>query len=61
MLTKEQVLQTLAGLPDSFKLEDFLDRLVFIKKIEKGLEHSNTNKIISHTEAQGQLKKWLLK
>ncbi|MBN8651056.1 MAG: hypothetical protein J0L67_06505 [Cytophagales bacterium] len=61
MLTKEQVLQTLTELPDSFRLEDFLDRLIFIEKIEKGLEHSNANQVISHAAAKEHLKKWLLK
>jgi hypothetical protein len=61
MLTKEQVLQTLTELPESFRLEDFLDRLIFIEKVEKGLEYSNRNQVISHEEAKEHLKKWVLK
>jgi hypothetical protein len=61
MLTKEQVLQTLTELPESFRLEDFLDRLIFIEKVEKGLEYPNRNQVIAHEEAKEHLKKWVLK
>ena len=61
MLTKEQVLQTLTELPESFRLEDFLDRLIFIEKVEKGIAFSKANQVISHEEAKKHLKKWLLK
>ncbi|MBX2915525.1 MAG: hypothetical protein KF856_09690 [Cyclobacteriaceae bacterium] len=61
MLTKQQVLETLTELPETFRLEDFLDRLIFIEKVEKGLEYSNSNRVISHDEAKQHLKKWLLK
>lgn len=59
MLTKEQVLQTLSDLPDQFMIEDFFERLVFIQKIEKGIEQSKANQVVSTPEAKERLKKWL--
>ncbi len=59
MLTKEQVLQTLSDLPDQFMIEDFFERLIFIQKIEKGIEQSNSNQVVSTAEAKERLKKWL--
>lgn len=59
MLTKEKLIQTLKDLPEKFSVEDVLDRIVLLQKIEIGLEQSQIGKTKSKEEAKSMLKKWL--
>ncbi len=59
MLNKNKVLQTLENLPDTFSIEQIMDQLKLLQKIELGLEHANNNETVSTEEAKSKLAKWL--
>jgi len=59
MLAKEDVLKYIKEMPDHFSIEDLMDKLLFLHKIEMGLEQSKNNQVISHQKVKNQLKKWL--
>ena len=59
MLTKENVIKTIAKLPDNFGLDELIDKLIFIDKVEKGLDQSINNQILSENQAKKKLAKWL--
>ena len=59
MLTKENVLKTVSKLPANFSLDDLVDKLIFIDKVQQGLEESMADKIFSKEEANKRLSKWL--
>jgi hypothetical protein len=59
MITKNKLLQTIKGLPDKFSLDDLLDRIILLQKIEIGLEQSESGQTKSTKEAKEHLKKWL--
>jgi hypothetical protein len=58
MLSKKTVIDTVNSLPDSFSLEEVIDRLILIQKVELGLAQSMENQIVSHEEAKEKLNKW---
>ena len=58
MLSKKTVINTVNSLPDSFSLEEVIDRLILIQKVELGLAQSMENQIVSHEEAKEKLNKW---
>lgn len=57
---KKQVAQdTLKSMPDEFKLDDLLERLVFIEQVEKGLTELNEGKGVPHEKVMASFKrKW---
>ena len=59
MLTKEKVIKTVSNLPDNFSLDELIDKLIFIEKVQKGLEDSLADKVNSREEAKNKLSKWL--
>ena len=59
MLTKEKVKKTIDGLPDSFTVDQVVEELVVLDKIEKGLKEVEEGKIYSTQQVKDQLKKWL--
>ncbi|HCN82049.1 MAG TPA: hypothetical protein DIT07_00280 [Sphingobacteriaceae bacterium] len=59
MLTKDQLIQTIKDLPEKFSLEDLLDRIMLLQKIEIGLEQSASGQTLSTENAKERLKKWL--
>jgi hypothetical protein len=59
MLTKENVIKTVSKLPDNFSLDELVDELIFIEKVQKGLNESLTDKVYSKEEAKKKLSKWL--
>ena len=59
MLTKAQLLSTVKKLPESFTIDELLEHLIFIQKVETGLKQSKKNQVYSETEAKKKLKKWL--
>ena len=59
MLNKEQLIQTIKDLPESFTLDDLLDSLVLIQKVETGLEQSASKQTLTTDQAKQKLNKWL--
>jgi hypothetical protein len=59
MLTKSELLETIEDMPDKFSIDQLMDRLIFIQKVERGLDQSRKGKSVSTAEAKRRLKKWL--
>jgi hypothetical protein len=59
MITKEILMRTLKDLPDKFSMDDLLDRIVLLQKIDIGMEQSQAGQTSTTDQAQDRLKKWL--
>lgn len=59
MLTKDKVYKSLDDLPEEFSLDELLDKLILLQKIETGLEQSDSGQIIPDDELDSKLEKWL--
>jgi hypothetical protein len=59
MLTKTKVLESMKQLPDNFTIDELIDHLVFIQKVEIGLEQSNNDQVSNTDEVKERLGKWL--
>jgi predicted transcriptional regulator len=58
MLTREKVINSIKDLPDSFTIDELIDRLILIEKVEQGLEQSAEGKVIPHEEVKKIIEKW---
>jgi len=57
-MTKEKVIETVKDLPADFELEVLLEKLVFIDKVEKGLDQINQGKTLTHDQVKEQIRQW---
>ena len=57
--TKQQILNVMQELPDDASVEDALDRLYMLYKIEKGLRQADGGELIGQEEARQRMAKWL--
>jgi hypothetical protein len=51
-MKKETVIKSLNGLPDKFDLDELFEKLLFMEKVEKGIQQLDTGKIKSHAEVK---------
>ncbi len=59
MLVKEKVLEAVRSLPDEFSIDDLVERLIVLYKIETGLQQVAEGKTLPTKEAKEKLQKWL--
>ncbi len=59
MLKRSKVIETVNSLPTSFSMEELIDRLIVLKKIEIGIEQAEKGQTVSTKEAKARLKKWM--
>jgi len=45
-------------MPDKFSIDELMDKLILLQKIETGLEQSKRGEIYSTQEAREMLKQW---
>ncbi len=57
-MSKETLLTAADQLPDHFELDELIDRLLLIQKIEKGREQSRNNQTYSQEEVKQLVKTW---
>lgn len=57
-MTKELVISAVNELSDSFSLDEFLEKLLFLEKIEVGLKQSESGIIISEEELDERVAMW---
>jgi hypothetical protein len=48
---KQKILQVVERLPDTATLEDAIERLCFLAKVEDGLRQSDAEETVPHAEA----------
>ena len=57
MITKTQTKNSLENLPENVTVDQVIDQLLFIEKIQKGLDDSKNGRINSKKEAKEKLSK----
>ncbi len=59
MRTKEKVLKAVEGLPEDASIDDAMERLLFLAKVERGLQQADTGPTLSHDGVKERMSKWL--
>jgi hypothetical protein len=59
MGTKQQILKAIEDLPDDAGVEDALDRLCPLYKVERGIEQADLGNLISQEDVRLRMSKWL--
>ncbi len=54
-LDKKKILNSLRSLPEKTTVEDAMERLYLLTKIEKGIKQADEGKCISHEDAKEKL------
>ena len=58
-MRKSTVIESLSELPDEFSIEEIIERLIIIEKIDKGRQQVKDGKVNTEEEAKAKLGKWL--
>ncbi len=59
MLTKEKVRKTIDRLPESFTVDQIVEELVILNKIEEGLDDIDEGNVFTTNQVKQELKTWL--
>ena len=59
MTTKEKVIDVVEDLPDDASIEDAMERLLFLAKVERGIQQADAGKTIPHAQVRERMARWL--
>lgn len=59
MLVKEQLHTIAEELPPDASIEDAIEKLILLHKIEIGIKQADEGKVIPHNEVEERVKTWL--
>jgi hypothetical protein len=60
MITKEQLIETIKQLPPEFSVDEVMERIFVLEKIETGLQQSQKGKVTPDEDLDKKLPKWLV-
>lgn len=58
MITKQKLLQHIDKFPDNISIDELIDRLILIEKLEKRIEESKNGETISEADLEKEMKEW---
>ncbi|SFB24240.1 hypothetical protein [Algoriphagus aquimarinus] len=58
MVTREKVLEAVKNMPQEFSIDDLMDKLLLLNKIEIGLDQSKNGETFTAEEAKKMIKEW---
>ena len=59
MLTKDKVRKTIDRLPESFTVDQLVEELVILNRIEEGLKDIEEGRVFTTDQVKKELKTWL--
>jgi predicted transcriptional regulator len=59
MTTKEKVVHAVEDLPEDATIEDAMERLLFLAKIERGIRQAEAGQTIPHSAVRERMARWL--
>lgn len=57
-MTKDKVVEAVRELPQEFELDELIERLIFVDKVEKGLQQLDNGETKTQDEAKRIVKSW---
>jgi predicted transcriptional regulator len=57
-MKRDKAIETVKEFPQEFEVEDLIERLVFLEKVEKGLQQVEHGKTVPHEKVKEMTKKW---
>jgi len=57
--TKQQILKAIEDLPDDAGVEDALDQLYLLYKVERGLRQADQGELLTPEEVRERMARWL--
>ena len=58
MLTKQKVQKSVENMPAQFSIDELIDHLIFIDKVEEGRQQSREGNVVSHEDVKNIIDKW---
>ena len=58
MITKEKLKAHIEHFPDEMTMDELIDRLIFIEKVERGIEQSERGETVSEEELLKEMQSW---
>jgi len=55
MLTKTSVIETITRFPDNFSIDELVDKMILLEKIEKGMQDADNGRVISEDELEKRI------
>ena len=58
MITKTKLKEQIDQLPEEFSIDDLVERLILIEKIDRGNHQSEKGEVISESALDKEIEKW---
>jgi hypothetical protein len=58
MLTKTRLKEQIEKFPEEFSIDDLIENLILMEKIEIGNRQSESGEVISDAEMENEIEKW---
>ena len=59
MITKTKLITSFDNLPENLNINQVIEHIIFVEKVQKGLSDSENGRVNSKDEARKKLGKWL--
>ena len=56
---KNNILKVVQDLPEETSIEEAMEHLLVLSKIEKGIQQADSGKVKTHSQAEKRMEKWL--
>ena len=57
-MKREKVIDAVNNLPQEFELDELLEKLILVEKVENGLKQLESNQVVPHEQVKEIAKKW---
>lgn len=58
MITKAKLKEQLEHLPEEFTIDELVERLILIEKVERGYQQSESGHYVSESDLDNEMEKW---
>jgi DNA polymerase elongation subunit (family B) len=55
---KEKIVKVVKDLPEKTSIDEAMDKLYLLSKIEKGIAQADNGQTVSHVQAKRRMKRW---
>ena len=58
MLSKTRLKEQIEKFPEEFSIDDLVERLILIEKVETGMNQSEGGEVLSESDLDNEVEKW---